>query len=123
MSKLNNEIFNFRICNACGHPYLFTNRLGFGRNGGNCGDADPEYCFYCTDSYIRLHFKIPEKLYTVKRLALAGRRLLRLDFSEHDIQILEEISKYKNHESYRSAQSIIRYINKAEKGNYRSSIS
>lgn len=116
-------IFDFRVCNNCGYPYLYTNRKGFGRNGGDCGDADPKYCFHCTDSYVRLTFKLPPELLDVKRLALAGRRLLKMDFPEHTIEILQEIIKHKNHESYSTARSIVGYFNKSKKGNDRSAIS
>lgn len=114
-------VFYYRVCNNCCKPYLYKDV--FGKNGGGALDRDDKYCPLCTDSYMHNQFKMPPELYSLKRLHIAGRRLIKLDFSYHDIELLKEIAKRKNHESHSSAQLTLRYIAKAKKGSYRSAIS
>jgi len=52
-------------------------------------------------------------------MILGGKRILK-GYEEYQIEIIKEIEKTKDHESHSTAQAIIRNIDRAKKGNYRS---
>jgi superfamily II helicase len=122
--RMQKIIYQFRICKECWEHYRFTERCG--RQGGPAGDADPEYCDQCTEVYLRRTHRMQESPFEVvdlKRKIIAGKRILRRRYEQYQIELIKEISKTKDHESYRIAQSIIIYTKGFKKRQYRPTVS
>lgn len=107
-------IYNFRLCDACQMVYMFK---GIGKK--SVMDMDIKYCGSCTDYYFKHIIKIPEELIELKRIELAGKRIIRRKLEQYQIELIREISKTENHESHSIARSIIRNIDSIKEGRYR----
>lgn len=127
------SVYLYRCCDNCMQPYRFKELDPPHR--GSYLDCE-KYCRECTDSqveaalmsrdgvrksYFDFAIILPKELLDLKRIEMASHKIFRLELQDYHIELLNEITKTKDHESRTVAQTLIRNFARPEEREARAS--